>query len=103
MNTATINIKTTTETKTKAQKIAESLGMNLSTVIDQYLKTFIKTQGEDLQEEPNDYMIQALKESEADVKVGRVSPHFTNAKDAIAWLDDPNATYANGDKVRDEV
>ena len=34
---------------------------------------------------------------------GRVSPAFTNAKDAMAWLNDPDARFQNGDKVREKV
>ena len=56
-----------------------------------------------LDETPNQYMIDALKESEEDVKAGRVSPAFRNVKDAIAWLNDPDASYDNGDKVREEI
>lgn len=46
-------------------------------------------------------MLESLKKSEEDIKVGKVSPTFDNAKDAIAWLDNPNAYYGNGNKVRD--
>ena len=45
-----------------------------------------------LKEEPNEYMIQALKEVEADKKI---SPTFNNAKDATAWLKDKNRKYEN--------
>jgi hypothetical protein len=38
-------------------------------------------------EEPSDYLIQALKESEADRKAGRYYS-FSNADDAVAFLDD---------------
>jgi hypothetical protein len=31
-------------------------------------------------------MIDSLKESRADIKAGRVSPAFTDAKSAIEWL-----------------
>ena len=102
MNT-TISVQTTTEIKTKAQKIAEKLGMSLNAVIDRYLKTFIKTKGADVGEEPSDYLIRSLKQSEEDFKGGRVSPGFTNAKDAIVWLNDPNAVYENGNKVHDKI
>ena len=40
-------------------------------------------------------MIEALKESEKDIKADRVSSAFTNAKDAIAWLDNPKRKYDN--------
>ena len=89
--------------KAKAQDIASDLGFSLSALINGYLKSLIKTKtvhyslaGE---EEPSEYMIQALKQSEEDRKAGRVSPSFDNVKDAIKWLDDPNSKLINGDKV----
>ena len=84
MNT-TINIQTTTETKTKAQKIAEKLGMSLSAVIDRYLKMFIKTKGADVREEPSKYLIKSLKESEEDIKAGRVIT-FENLEEERLYL-----------------
>lgn len=78
--------------------------MPLSVIIKGFLKQFSRTRAISFNaEEPSEYMIESLRKSEEDVKAGRVSPTFTNAKDAIAWLDDPNASYANGDKVRDEI
>ena len=44
-------------------------------------------------EEPSDWLINELKESEKDRKKGHTSPAFDNAEDAIAWLNDPNAKY----------
>lgn len=95
MNTAVINIKTHPETKKKAQKIAEELGLSLSSVINGYLKQLIKTKRVEfsLSEEPSQYLIDSLKESKADIKAGRISPSFDNAEDALAWLDDPKRKY----------
>ncbi len=106
MDTAIINIKVKPEEKKQAQEAAEALGMPLSVIIKGFLKQFSRTRTITFSaemEEPNEYMIESLRKSEEDVKAGKVSPTFTNAKDAIAWLDDPNASYANGDKVRDEI
>lgn len=38
-----INIKTDKETKEKAQKLAADLGLNLTTLINAYLRHFIRT------------------------------------------------------------
>lgn len=106
MNYAVVTTKIDPETKKEAMKTAAALGMPLSVVIKAFLKQFIRTKSVAFSvpsEEPTPYMIEELKKSEEDFKAGRVSPAFTNAKDAIAWLDDPNASYANGDKVRDEI
>lgn len=89
MNTAVINIKTDPGLKLQAQRVATDLGFSLSSLINGYLKQLTRTKTiffSAATEEPSDYLIQALKESEADRKAGRTSPTFTNADDAIAWL-----------------
>lgn len=97
MQTAVINLRVEPQTKAKAQKLARQLGLSLSGVIEGLLNQFIrsKTVHLSLKEQPTEYMLQALKESKEDIKAGRVSPHFTNAEDAISWLRDPRAKYAN--------
>lgn len=97
MNTAVVNIKVNPKVKKEAQKVAGKLGFSLSSIINGYLKQLIRTQAVSfsLSEEPSEYMIKALKKSRADIKAGRVSPTFTNAKDAITWLDDPKKKYVN--------
>ncbi|MBI2017924.1 type II toxin-antitoxin system RelB/DinJ family antitoxin [Candidatus Daviesbacteria bacterium] len=97
MQTAVINIKVEPKTKKEAQKVAEEMGISLSGLINGFLKQVVKTKTVTLsaKEEPSEYMIQSLKEAEDDIKAGRVSPTFDNAKDAIAWLHNPKAKYAN--------
>jgi addiction module RelB/DinJ family antitoxin len=104
MNTTSLHIKIEPDIKREAQKTAEELGLSLSAVTKALLKQFIRTKRlsvstRDLPEIPNAYLRKALKQSEEDEKSGRVSPGFTNVKDAIAWLDDPEARLQNGDKV----
>lgn len=95
MNTAIVNAKIDPQVKKKAQKIAAEIGVSLSDVINAQLREFIekKTITFRKPEIPSDYLIKALKKSEEDVKEGRVSPHFDNAKDALAWLDNPKRKY----------
>lgn len=95
MNTTVINIKTSPVVKSKAQAIAEELGLSLSAVINALLKQFVRTKSINisLKEDPSPYMIKALKESAEDIKKGRVSPSFTNAQDAISWLSDNKRKY----------
>ena len=99
MKTAVINIKTDTKTKDQAKKVAEELGFSLSSLANAYFRTLIKTKevhfSVNPQEEPSEYMIQALKEAEEDKKAGRVSPRFDNAKDAIKWLKKETKKYAS--------
>ncbi|MBI2405405.1 type II toxin-antitoxin system RelB/DinJ family antitoxin [Candidatus Gottesmanbacteria bacterium] len=103
MSTAVINIKTDPKVKKKAQAVAEELGFSLSAVLNAYLRNLIRTRkvefSDDVHLELTPWAKRMLRESEKDVKAGRVSPGFTNAKDAIAWLNDPNSRYQNGDPV----
>ncbi len=102
MNTAVINIKTHPLVKAKAQAVASELGFSLSALVNAYLRQLIKTKTVTFSvesEEPSKELIQMLKESKADIEAGRVSPGFSNTKDAIAWLDDPKGRYENGDSV----
>lgn len=97
MNTTVINIKTNPDVKLKAQAIAEELGLSLSAVINALLRQFVRTKAVNLdlnrEEIPSPYLKRILKESMEDIKKGRVSPTFTNAKDAVAWLNDPKRKY----------
>ncbi|NCF75360.1 MAG: hypothetical protein GWO87_02655 [Xanthomonadaceae bacterium] len=99
MKTAVINIKTDEKTKKNAKKVAEELGFSLSSLANAYFRTLIKTKevhfSANPKEEPNDFMIQALKEAEEDVRANRVSPMFNNAKGAVEWLKKETKKYAD--------
>jgi len=90
MNTAVINIKTNAKVKSQAQKIASDLGFSLSSLINGYLKSLIKTKTVHFslaeKEEPSAYMVKALKESEEDRKAGRYSS-FSSVDKALKYLD----------------
>ena len=96
MKTAVLNLKIDQKTKKQAQDLAEKLGFSLSSIVNAYIKSFIKdkTVHFSLREEiPSEYLRQGLKESEEDRKNGWVSPGFDNAKDAVAWLKNPKRKY----------
>ncbi len=105
MNTTTILVKTDVKTRDEAKKVAEASGFSLPGLIDAMLRQIAgnKRLAVNLEEIPNKRTAAMLKKSEEDVKAGRVSPTFTNAKDAIAWLNDPHAKLKNGDTVHDEI
>ena len=88
MNTAVINIKTQPETKAKAQQIARDLGLSLSSLINAFLKQFVKTKSVtfSLDEMPNKRTIAILKQAEKDYKKGNTSPAFDDVEEAIKWL-----------------
>ena len=102
MNSAVVNIKVEPKLKKEAQRVAEKLGMSLSAIINAYLNQLVRTKTINFSvsdEEPSEYLIEMLRKSQEDIKAGRVSPTFDNIEDEIAWLNDPNARYQNGDKV----
>lgn len=89
MNTASILIKVDPQIKSTAQKTAEKMGLSLTSVINHYLKHFIITETitfSTRDETPSQYLIDSLKESEADVKAGRVI-RFKNAQEELDYLD----------------
>lgn len=90
MNTAAIYIKTEPEVKIKAQKIAKKLGFSLNSLVNSWIKQFIKTKTVSFSksdEEPSDYLISAMKQADKDLKEGKGSPVFKTGEEAIAWLE----------------
>lgn len=90
MNTAVINIKTEPKTKREAQKIAQKIGVSLSSLINAYLKNLIRTKKVefDLAEEPSEYLIKAMKKADKDLKEGKASPVFKTGEEAVKWLEE---------------
>ena len=98
MSTSVINIRTDAKVKSQAQKIASELGMSLSALLNGFIKQLIRTKRVEfdlVSEKPSEYLIQSLKESEEDIKTGRVSPGFDNVDEAIDWLENKKRKYAN--------
>lgn len=103
MNDAVVTIKIDSQTKKEAQKTAQELGMPLSVVIKAFLKHFIRTKSVEFSardEEPSEYLKNAIRQAEKDWEEGKVSPAFDNPDDASAWLNDPKARYRNGRRVQ---
>lgn len=91
MNTTFLNIRTDTTLKEQAAKIADDLGFSLSTLVNAYLKHFVKTKTVHFEEkyEPTPHLKRSIKRTMEDIKTGKnLSPGFNNAKDAIAYLHD---------------
>ncbi len=89
MNTATINTKIDPEIKAEAQLLAKELGFSLSSIVNAHIRNFVRTRRISFDmndEEPSEYLIQALKESEADRKACRFST-FNTAKEAISHFE----------------
>lgn len=97
MNTEVINLRVEPNLKRKAQRLAQELGITLSGLMSGLLTHAIRTKTVTFsaaKEIPSDYLIEMIKESEEDIKAGRVSPAFDNANDAIKWLKKPKKKYA---------
>jgi addiction module RelB/DinJ family antitoxin len=89
MNTAVINIKTDAKIKSEAQKLADGMGLTLTAVINRYLKYFVKTKSVTFSandEEPNEFLLNAMKKSDEQLTHKDTSPTFDDAEDAIEWL-----------------
>jgi addiction module RelB/DinJ family antitoxin len=89
MNTASILVKTDPKIKEQAQQTAQEMGISLTSVINRYLKHFIQTKSITItaeDETPNQYLIDSLKQSEEDIKAGRVIS-FESGKAALDYLD----------------
>lgn len=88
METTIVNFKTNKAKKVKAQKKAAELGISLSTVLNHYLEEFILDESIRfgiVSEEPTKYLLDSLKESEEDIKAGRVVS-FDNPQEAVKYL-----------------
>ena len=90
MKTAIINIKTDTQVKAQAQKLAKELGFSLSAIVTASLKQFIRTREVHVSSAyvMTPYLEGILKEVEKDIKTGKnMSKAFTNMKDMDKYLD----------------
>ncbi len=98
---AVINFKTDKKIKTEAQKIAGQMGLTLSDVMNLYLREFIVkkellvTAHQD-ESRPSKMLLGAIKESRRNLRDGDISPAFSNAKNAISWLNSKNKKFQNG-------
>ncbi len=89
MNTHTIlNIKTDKKLKADAQKVAGELGVPLSTVMNAFLKQFVREKEITFsanQYRPTKYLINLIEEAQREYETGNVQK-FDNADDFLAAL-----------------
>ena len=90
MNTqTTILIKTDKKVKEAAGKVAQEIGIPLSTLINAYLKQLVRNREVHISAAPkmSPYLEKIIAEAEEDFRAGKnISPEFDNAEDAIKWL-----------------
>lgn len=92
MSTTVMSVKTEREIKEKAQKLAKKMGFPLGTLINAFLRQFIRDKAVNFSMEPAIPMSKALEKElsriEKDIKKGEnISPAFSNADDTIDYLD----------------
>ena len=84
-----LNVKTDVEVKEQAQMLAKHLGVPLSLVVNSYLKEFVRSGEFTLSREPHlrPEVAKRVEKAMSEAAAGKnLSPAFSNAKDAIAWL-----------------
>lgn len=84
-----ISVKTDRILKNEAQKTASELGMPLGTVINAFLRQFVRDREitVSVAHKPSASLRKAIAEAERDLVSGKnISPEFSSAKDAIAYL-----------------
>ena len=84
-----ISVKTDQETKIKAQAVAKSIGIPLSTLVNAYLRELTVTGAVHFTapEVATAKTEKIMEQIEKDIAAGDVSPAFDNLEDAFAWLD----------------
>lgn len=85
-----INIKTDVETKEQAQKLSKELGVPLSTIINVYLKQFVRTREFtfSLAYSMRPELEKIISEAETDIIANKnLSGAFSDSKSAAKWLD----------------
>ena len=86
-----INFKTDKKVKTQAQKIAEAMGLNLSDVLNIYLRGFVKKKelyislNED-ESNPSNELLEAVKKAREEYKSGKMGG-FKSIDGLIAHLE----------------
>jgi len=89
MNTHTIlNVKTDKKLKAEAKKVSEELGVPLSTVVNAFLKKFVREKEITLSANPlrpTPYLEQILEEAHTDYQTGKVQT-FESGDDMLDHL-----------------
>lgn len=87
MNTV-ISVKIDKDTKEAAQAVAKSMGLNLSTLVNAYLRQVVVTRRVELfaPEKMTPELEKMIGKVEADIKKNGTGPSFNSAKDFISSL-----------------
>lgn len=84
-----INIKADKDIKEEAFKVAKEMGLPLSTIVNAFLKQFIRDRQVTFEAPlvPTKKLAKILEQADKDIKAGKnLSPGFTSTEEMIAWL-----------------
>ncbi|MBU2578875.1 type II toxin-antitoxin system RelB/DinJ family antitoxin [Patescibacteria group bacterium] len=89
--TTVINFKADKKIKTQAQKIAEAMGLNLSDVLNIYLRGFVKKKElyislNENESSPSDELFKAVKEAKKEYESGKMKK-FKSIDNLITHLE----------------
>lgn len=90
MNNAIINVKVDTQTKEEAQKVAQEMGLSLSSVIKVKLREFIRDKSlhVEVPEIPNEKTKEAIRLARKQRVEGKASPVFDTAEESLKYLEE---------------
>ena len=88
MSNSVISVRIDKEVKASAQEVAASAGLSLSTLVNAYLRQVAATRRIELYapEQMTPKLTGLITEVEAELKAGKVSKPYHNAKDFLADL-----------------
>ena len=89
MNTAVIHLKTKKDLKRRAERLADGLGLTLTGLLNLNLSQLVESSElvVSLQPKPNQKTAKRLLRLKQEADAGKnLSPTFTHATDALAWL-----------------
>lgn len=88
MSSTSLSIRIEPNLKIQAQKLANSVGTNLTDLINAYLKQLVnnKTKLISQTEYPTKYLLKTISLAKKEREESKASPIFDNPEDAIKWL-----------------
>lgn len=103
--TTTMSIKIDDNLKRQAQQTAAQIGIPLSTLVNAYLRDVVATGRVEFSaaEPMTPQMERIIERAEKERKNGEVSPSFASVEEFQKWLDDPESTWQNGRKIREDL
>lgn len=101
-NTTLLQVRTSEEDKTKAAEILESLGTNLSTVVNMLLKQIIITEGIPF-EVKRKYPVYTADEELAEVKATLSLEDMDLTEDDMKILKEYRSGLISGDELRKKI